>query len=230
MRQVSRGGLSCPKKYAEVSGLTGRERYRSIVDHYEACLEKHGDSHLGVDWPNPKDAWTRYQVMLDVIKEPAPIQSRLLDFGCGASHLYEFVLNNRLNHIRYSGLDISGKFVALSRRKYPANTYYCVDILKSISSLPRFDYVVMNGVFTEKRDLTFDEMFSYFSRMVEAIFTVVDRGIAFNMMSKHVDWERDDLFHLPFDTLASFLCKRVTRNFTFRSDYGLYEYTTYVYR
>lgn len=35
--------------------MTGGERYRSIVDHYEACLEKHGDSHLGVDWPNPKD-------------------------------------------------------------------------------------------------------------------------------------------------------------------------------
>ncbi len=54
--------------------------------------------------------------------------------------------------------------------------------------------------------------------------------MAFNVMSKHVDWEREDLFHLPFDTLAEFLKKELTRNFVFRNDYGLYEYTTYVYR
>jgi len=49
-------------------------------------------------------------------------------------------------------------------------------------------------------------------------------------MSKHVDWEREDLFHLPFDVLARFLTRMVTRNFVIRNDYGLYEYTTYVYR
>jgi hypothetical protein len=48
-------------------------------------------------------------------------------------------------------------------------------------------------------------------------------------MSKHVDWEREDLFHLPFDTLAAFLKQELSGNFVIRNDYGLYEYTTYVY-
>jgi hypothetical protein len=56
------------------------------------------------------------------------------------------------------------------------------------------------------------------------------RGLAFNVMSKHVDWERPDLFHLPFDALAQVLARSLTRNFVIRNDYGLYEYTTYVYR
>jgi hypothetical protein len=88
----------------------------------------------------------------------------------------------------------------------------------------------MNGVFTEKRGLTFDEMFAYFERTLSAVFAKAEMGVAFNVMSKHVDWERDDLFHLPFDTLARFLIESLTRNFVIRSDYGLYEYTTYVYR
>ena len=88
----------------------------------------------------------------------------------------------------------------------------------------------MNGVFTEKRGLTFDEMLAYFQRMLIAVFSKARLGIAFNVMSKHVDWERDDLFHLPFDTLARFLTASMTRNFVIRNDYGLYEYTTYVYR
>jgi hypothetical protein len=39
-----------------------QEKYLSIVSHYEECLERHGDTHLGVDWPNKQGAETRYQV------------------------------------------------------------------------------------------------------------------------------------------------------------------------
>jgi hypothetical protein len=73
-------------------------------------------------------------------------------------------------------------------------------------------------------------MFSYFKQLVQKVFEHAQIGIAFNVMSKHVEWERDDLFHLPFDLLAEFLSKEVSRNFVFRSDYELHEYTTYVYR
>jgi hypothetical protein len=49
-------------------------------------------------------------------------------------------------------------------------------------------------------------------------------------MTKHVDWEREDLFHLPFDLLASFLKREVSRNFIVRNDYGLFEYTVYLFK
>jgi cyclopropane fatty-acyl-phospholipid synthase-like methyltransferase len=154
----------------------------------------------------------------------------LLDFGCGASHLNEYIIKERLTHIRYSGLDLSEKFVRLSRSKFPANQFICLDVLEEPHSLPQFDYIVLNGVFTEKRDLSYDQMLSYFKALIAIVFEHATMGIAFNVMSKHVDWERDDLFHLPFDTLAEFLTSKLTRNFVFRNDYGLYEYTTYAYR
>ena len=96
--------------------------------------------------------------------------------------------------------------------------------------MPVSDYIVMNGFFTEKQGLTFDEMLAYFERTIKIVFAKAERGIAFNVMSKHVDWEREDLFHLPFDRLVGFLTRELTRNFIIRNDYGLYEYTTYVYR
>jgi SAM-dependent methyltransferase len=205
--------------------------YLSIVAHYESCLERHGDTHLGVDWPKKEDAETRYQVMLELIRREDEARTvRLLDFGCGASHLYEHIVASGIKNIAYSGLDVSEKFVELSRRKFPENDYYCVDLLADDAAIPHFDYVVMNGVFTEKGALAFEEMFSYLKRLVKNVFQVAEVGIAFNVMSKHVDWERDDLFHLPFDLLAAFLKQELTRNFVIRNDYGLYEYTTYVYR
>jgi SAM-dependent methyltransferase len=207
------------------------KRYLSIVSHYESCLERHGDTHLGVDWPRKKDAETRYRVMLEIIRRADEARTvRLLDFGCGASHLYEHILAHRIRNIAYSGLDLSEKFVRLSKSKFPANDYYCVDVLASDEAISGFDYVVMNGVFTEKGGLEFDEMFAYLKRLVNNVFQKAEIGVAFNVMSKHVDWERADLFHLPFDLLAAFLKQEVTRNFVIRNDYGLYEYTAYVYR
>lgn len=204
------------------------ETYLSIVDHYEKCLEKYGDNHLGVDWPNKEDVYKRYEIMYTIIKKDDKNKT-LLDFGCGLSHFYKFIKDQNNSNIIYSGLDMSKKMVDASLNKYPKNDYYVMDILTE-NSLPNFDYIIMNGVFTEKIGLGYDEMFSYFKKMLTSIFPKVNIGLAFNIMSKHVDWERDDLFHLPFDELAAFLTNEISKDFIFRNDYGLYEYTTFVYK
>jgi SAM-dependent methyltransferase len=209
--------------------MTGPD-YRQIVEHYEGCLARHGDTHLGVDWPRLEDAETRYRVMLGVIR-PGPSNPSILDFGCGAGHLYEFIQRNYRMDLRYAGLDLSSRFVDLCRSKHPDVEFICADLLgDGIEGVARSDYVIANGVFTEKRGLSFDAMLGYFESLVPRLFALARVGIAFNVMSKQVDWERDDLFHLPIDTLARFLTRQVTRHFVVRNDYGLYEYTVYAYR
>jgi hypothetical protein len=73
-------------------------------------------------------------------------------------------------------------------------------------------------------------MWDYTKTLLPALFKKCKYGLAFNVMSEHVDWKRDDLFHVPYDLLADFLQKNLSRNYIFRNDYGLYEFTTYVYR
>lgn len=208
-----------------------KKRYRNIVTHYEKCLEKHGDNHLGVDWPKIEDVDKRYRVMTEihVFGRITKDKYSLLDFGCGAAHLYEYLLKNKIDIYDYNGLDISEKFISLCRKKFPDVNFFVLDILENVN-LPQFDYIVMNGVLTEKRELSYEEMMSYFRNLTKVAFAKANLGIAFNVMSKHVDWERKDLFHLPYDEVASFLTKEVSRNFIIRNDYGLYEYTTYVYK
>jgi cyclopropane fatty-acyl-phospholipid synthase-like methyltransferase len=217
-----------------LEAMVDQKKYLSIVAACESDLKKYGDNYLGVGWTKrQKDADTRYQVMLEVIKRDtvgADGKVALLDFGCGASHLYEYMLRQQIDDVDYSGLDLSEDFIQLSRSKFPFINYYHVDILEDRVELPLFDYIVINGVFTSKCDLSFEEMLAFFQNLVAKVFHRARVGIAFNVMSKQVDWERDDLFHLPFDTLADFLTRELSRNFVFRNDYGLYEYTTYVYR
>lgn len=207
------------------------KNHLQFVSYAESFYDKHGDSFLGVGWTKrQEDADARYRVMLDLIRRDAPGTVSLLDFGCGLSHLYEYILKHDIRGINYSGLDLSEKFLSLSKSKFPSVRYYQGDLRNDDLDLPDFDYVVMNGIFNSKCDLSFDEMFAYFRELVAKAFAKARVGIAFNVMSKQVEWERDDLFHLPMDMLASFLAKDVSRHFVIRHDYRLYEYTTYVYR
>lgn len=206
--------------------------FLNIVKHYEDCFERHGDSHLGVDWPKLEDVDKRYKVMLDLIHLDIKTFSNvsLLDFGCGTGQLYTFLKEKNLGGIKYAGLDISEKFISHCRDKFPENQFFVKNLLEEEFSIPSFDYWVMNGVFTEKRELSFNEMWDYFKKMIIRAYRFTKRGLAFNLMSKNVDWERDDLFHVSLDQLSEFLCKEVSRDFVIRNDYGLYEYTTYVYK
>ena len=79
------------------------DSYLKIVAHYKSCFDRHGGTHLGVDWPDPPDVAIRYQVMLDVVENPKVDCSRI-DFGCGTSHLYEFLRMSYLpEHRRFEG-------------------------------------------------------------------------------------------------------------------------------
>jgi hypothetical protein len=206
--------------------------YTPIIRFAESFLEKYGDNYLGVGWTkSQEDADTRYRVMLELM--PASTHDNnisLLDFGCGASHLYDYILREKIPNIEYSGLDVSEKFLALSQAKFPSIKYYNVDILEEPHRLEAFDYIVMNGVLTTKCDLPFEEMWEYFTSLLGRVYEKARHGLAFNVMSKQVDWERNDLFHVSMDDIAGFLTANLARNFVIRHDYGLYEYTVYVYR
>ena len=203
----------------------------TIVKHYEDCFDKHGDNHKGVDWPDSQDALKRYDIMFDIL--PKDEVCTLLDFGCGLGHFYDYLksypISKESGLIEYYGVDFSNKFINACHEKYGDFSFKQMDVLQN-DCLDDYDYIIANGVFTEKRELSYNDMFSYFKETIKVLYKHTKRGLAFNVMSKHVDWERDDLFHVSFDEMASFLTKEVNAKFVFNNHYGLYEYTVYVYR
>ncbi len=207
-----------------------RPSYLELKDHYEAKLFLHGDNHRGVDWPNKLDAETRYRVMMDVLdfleseRDNAPT---VLDLGCGLSHQYGFFVQRGLN-IDYTGVDISTEFIERSKAKYPNNRYIVADILRDEKRIPSADYVLANGLFTEKLSMTFGEMWHWVGNMLIAMSKKAKIGFACNFMSTNVEWQRDDLFHLSVDQLIEFVSSRISKEIIVRSDYGLHEYTIYV--
>jgi len=197
----------------------------------EEDLIKYGDTYRGVGYTkSPEEAAERYALMLDVVREhDTPVT--LLDLGCGLGHLLDFIESHTAyRHLRYVGLDISAKYLAAARARHPHHEFILMDVLDGDDSLPMFDYVVLNGVFNYRGPIARSEMTRYWEQLITTAYRHARLGMAFNVMSTLVDWERDDLFHLPFDVLAGFVGKHLSRHLVIRHDYKAYEYTTYVYR
>jgi SAM-dependent methyltransferase len=207
--------------------------YFQLSEYYDSCLEKHGATPQGVDWPNQEDLKNRLNIMLDVIKcEDKNETMHILDLGCGYGALVDFLSQyKKLNDlITYTGMDISSKMITAATQQHPDHTFICRDILREPLDDKSYDYIIMNGVFTEKRSLEWHAMYQFMQDLIRAAFKACRKGIAFNVMSQHVDWSNPNLFHCSFNETAAAIISNCSRHFAFRADYGLYEYTAYVYR
>ena len=203
--------------------------YRAIVRHYEDCLATHETGARAVDWKSERDADIRYDVMLDLLRAPPP-QSTLLDFGCGLAELRNRLRERYGDGVRYTGLEVSEAFAAAARAHHRDADILCMDVLAEDADLPGFDYIVMNGIFTRRQDLSVAEMHAYLERLLRVLFARTRVGLAFNVMSKAVDFESDALFHPEPGKLLAFVTRHLTRHYVLRNDYGLYETTLYLYR
>jgi SAM-dependent methyltransferase len=206
--------------------------YQSLVRFVEALHAEHGDTHRGLGYPKAEGFDLRYRVYLDLIRGAAKGKPcTLLDVGCGTARLLDLIESLGRSEIRYRGVDLSPQLIAASREKHPEAEFICGDPFELAEIwAARPDYVVFGGIFTVRLQMSVEEMTEYMIRLLRLAFTNCGRGIAFNVMSHHVDWQREDLFHVPFDRMAEILQANFSRHYLFRADYGLYEYTVYLYR
>lgn len=201
-----------------------------LIQSCEELFLEHGDNYLGQGWTKSQAHTDRRRdVMLDLMKGRTRSVS-LLDFGCGTGQLLEYMRAHDIQDVEYTGLDMSELFIGVARDKFPDVRFHLGDLLADDVELPMFDYIVMNGLFTYRGPVSFDEMSARWQRLVIAVMEYATVGVAFNVTSPYVDWERDDLFHAPMQLLADFVAASPCRYFRIRHDYELFETTVYAYR
>ncbi len=201
------------------------ELLRSVVAHYEDQLRRHGATARGMDWKDEGSQRLRFAVLCEI----APLEGRSVhEIGAGAGHLCDF-LKSRGIAADYSGSDLSAAMVEAARERNPGVRFERRDILLEPSG-ERYDVVLCSGVFHVRVDRAEAEWRDFVQQTVARMFEMCRVGIAFNLMSTHVDYRAPNLYYAdPGETLA--FCRRELSSFvTLRHDYPLYEYTTYVYR
>ena len=155
----------------------------------------------------------------------------ILDVGCGPGLALAY-LQDRYGRLdgRYYGIDVSEALITLARQLWPGHEFQVRDIIADPLPEKAYDFTAINGVLTAKYTLSHDDMENFVTDLLQAAWKSTAAALSFNVMSTHVDWTRDDLFHWPMDQAATFCMAKLSRHINLMADYGLYEYTVQVFR
>ena len=208
-------------------------RIQDSIEHRFAAL---GASPQGLWWPNAADLALRYDVFLRPLLDTRRGERlRLLDFGCGVGFLPDWLAANGLAEaVEYTGLDVSAPILAEARARHPGLRFVQADILADgvppAADDGAHDAVVACGIFTCRFANDHAAMGAYAEASLAALWPAARECLVFNAMSKHVDWEREDLFHWGADEVMRFCRAKLARHVEMRAAYGLWECTFHVWR
>ena len=127
-----------------------REISKKLKEHYRDCFSEHGPTSKGVDWGD-KDwaADVRQYKMLEVVQQQRTTSISMLDVGCGYGSLADIISKENLN-IEYTGIDIVSEMINYAKKRHSTSQFLYGDIFNLNEC--KYDYVVCNGVITQKLD------------------------------------------------------------------------------
>jgi SAM-dependent methyltransferase len=197
--------------------------------YYSKCFAEHGASAPGVDWHNAASLALHYDKMLAVIEMDRLYRGvSVLDVGCGYGGLLDRAIERGID-IEYTGIDIVPEMVSHGQCKHPDASFAEADIFSFIPGRT-FDYVVANGVLTEKLDVSIRAFDQFSRRMIRRMFDFANRGIAFNMMTSYVNFTASNLFYQNPGELISFCSAELSPKWRLDHAYPHYDFTMYVFR
>ena len=205
---------------------------RCLSEPIEASVKSHGATPEAV-WLDRSNAQEKGVRRCDAIFRmlDSRADSTILDLGCGPGLALGYLEDRHgLMVERYLGIDISEPLIDAARLAWPHHKFEVRDITANPLPAKCYDFTAINGVLTAKYTLPNDAMESFVTELLSAAWQSTSVALSFNVMSIHVDWMRDDLFHWPLDRAAGFCISQLSRHINIIADYDLYEYTVQVYR
>lgn len=205
--------------------MTFSENQR-IRSHYKDLFFEYGDSEKSAQYSSRVSQYERYKHLISI----GDLNNQsILDFGCGTATLYEYIVENNITLSNYIGVDILEDFFPSAQKKVPFGKFVTPDQLLKFE----VDYCIVSGVFNNKR--IDNEVF--WKESITNLFSICSKGLAFNMMSKYVDFEDDSLFYVYPEDVFSFIKKNLSQFVVIDNSYIVkpgcqtpFEFAVYVYK
>lgn len=203
----------------------------SLAAHYAERLGAHGTVPEGVDWgPCAADHVLRLDRMLDVLRLDVPLGRRpsLLDVGCGFGSLLDRIRERELE-VDYHGVDVAPTMVDAARARHPEASFAIADG-STLALGRRYDFVVCNGILTQKLHHSIADMTAYAHQLIRQMYAHAEVGVAFNVMSTHVNFMAPNLYYRSPVELLGWCMAELSPRVRLDHAYPLFEYTLFVYR
>ena len=192
-------------------------------EYYSKRLDAHGNSIATLVYSSEEQKDKRYALMADIgaIDQAGSV----LDVGCGLGHFCEFLRQHGWKG-EYTGLDINPNMIEAAKKRLPSDNFICGDLLTEATD-KKYDYVFC-GATVEHRP-KFGDPIEYLKKMIQAMFSITNKTLAFDIFSGRVDYRDEDKLYISPDELLNF-CYSLTNRVTLRNDARPYELMMYLYK
>lgn len=202
---------------------------QALRDHYRKTFRQYGAGSMGVDWgADEKKQLLRYEKMLAVITQRPGETPGVLDVGCGYGGLLDYA-NRKSIPIDYTGIDVVEDMISWAQNAFPEVRFIAGDIFTTHLD-GSFDYVICNGILTQKLDTPGLMMDEFAGKLIRRMFDLCRIGIAFNLMTTKVNFFSNNLYYRNPSELLSWCMSEITGKVRLDHSYELFEYTVYLYR
>lgn len=206
-----------------------KKQLKLLSDHYAKRVALFGDSAEATQWPSTEAQERRLRSLIMVCDQNELNKSKILDFGCGTAHLLTFLHGFGFEG-EYVGFDICSEMIETAKTKFPTTRFEVKDVLAEPIN-EEFDYVFISGVFNNK----IDDNWNLMRNLLNTLFACCRKGMAFNNLSRFVDFMDDDYFYADPMKVFQFCKENLSPLVTLKHDYLSkpdtipFEFTTFVY-
>lgn len=201
-----------------------------LVSHYSALLREHGVTPAAVQYADEATQFRRFEVLSEIADIRA---AKVLDLGCGTGDLLRYLRSKRDFRGEYVGYDITPDMVQAARERFSGDARARFEHRDIVAEAPteRFDYAFVSGIFNNQIGQTQE----WVQDILRKIAACTSMGIAFNGLSRYVDYCDPGLYYMVPEDIFRFCKEQLSPRVTLRHDYEIkpgvlpYEFAVYVY-
>lgn len=195
---------------------------KDMNQYYSNLLRKYGTSPKALAYNSSLQQIHRYSALTNI--QPISKLSSVLDVGCGLGYLSDFLRDNGWQG-NYTGIDINPDIIQAASERRPSDNFLCKDLLTEDFE-DKFDYVFCGATLQHKPKYT--DALKYLEAMIVRMFSLSYKGLAFDVFTNQVDYEREVSIYVSPSHLLE-LCYRLTNRLVIRHDFRPYEIMVYLY-
>ncbi len=204
-------------------------RYSSQFRFYNGELKKHGPlSAQAVGWSEFIQDRLFYSLSRLFDDSDKTGVYTLLDIGCGLGDFVSFLQDERISHIKYTGIDFIPDMVRYAKKKHPGRSFFVRDFMDRGFQII-FDYLVCSGALNIINYNSEEKHVQYIKRFIRKMYRLGNRGIALNLLSRRgAEYLLpDSRFYLANpDDIYSF-CRKIDSDA--EMDHSSYEFSFTIY-
>lgn len=195
---------------------------------YRELFNKYAGTTMAVSSESLAHKNLRFEQISSIIEDKENFTVH--DVGMGIADLYVF-LKEKFNNkpFSYSGTEILDEYVINARKRFPDIEFYHRDLAEEIST-DSYDWVLASGVFHQRRESTIREWEKFSQNLISNAFKMSNKGLAFNFISPFVDYYQTEIYYCNLPKLLNFINDELSRFFTIKHNYALFEFTVYIYK